>query len=56
MLYRVIINDCSPSRRKKLNGKFMVAAPYKKHQNDVNTHRSQIGCKTTQYFWTQSLI
>jgi hypothetical protein len=27
-----IINDCSPSRRK--NG--MVAAPCKKHQNDVN--------------------
>jgi hypothetical protein len=36
----------------------MVAAPYKKHQNDVNkcAHMSYIGCKTTQFIWIQSLI
>jgi hypothetical protein len=41
----------------------MVAAPHKKkHQNDVNseytpfTHGTQIGYKTTQYIWGQSLI
>jgi hypothetical protein len=31
--YRVIINDCSPRRDKKLHVKFMVAAPYKKQKN-----------------------